>query len=489
MATHTSKRVGVLGGLGVGLAGLALIVGVGFSAPPTSEPDLVTQLPIARDGQPNARWIDTVEVPGKVLFRFDTVIFNQGGALDVSRTSANGPTCQTVWPGGVPTNNLGQAGPCTKDLLANKIAYSSVKGHNHFHTQLAAAYELDTTDGTLVSKAAKNTAGFCLYDSWTQVPGYYANGTICHPGDPGYTDVVREGISNDMGDFYGSQLGDQWVDVTGVVPGQYVLRAEANPAKLYIESNYSNNVATDPVTIPGATATTPPAASTPAGAALDIPISGSVVGASELSRRPTCGDGETLSATCTTQAQPGKLTFQVSSAPDVGTVQIVDTASDLSAVARYTPPAGFNGVATFAYTATDSRGLTSRPATVTVTVGTGVTAGTGGGTGDGSTGGGTTGGATKLTVKLKPSFRLLHSGSRTFLAVKGTLPRSQAGRLVRVQRKLGRKITTIGLVRVAKTGRFSRSIRVHAGTLSVRAALGSNASTKAATSAFRRVTG
>jgi hypothetical protein len=35
---------------------------------------------------------------------------------------------------------------------------------------------------------------------------------------------------------------------------------------------------------------------------------------------------------------------------------------------RYTPPRGFRGTATFSYTATDSRGLTSAPARVTVAV-------------------------------------------------------------------------------------------------------------------------
>jgi len=39
--------------------------------------------------------------------------------------------------------------------------------------------------------------------------------------------------------------------------------------------------------------------------------------------------------------------------------------------AVYTPPAGFSGTATFTYTGADSRGLTSKPATVTVKVGAG----------------------------------------------------------------------------------------------------------------------
>ena len=55
-----------------------------------------------------------------------------------------------------------------------------------------------------------------------------------------------------MGDFYGSQLWDQWVDVTDVTPGTYRLYASADPQNIYEESNEGNN-ASDPVdvVIPG----------------------------------------------------------------------------------------------------------------------------------------------------------------------------------------------------------------------------------------------
>jgi hypothetical protein len=94
------------------------------------------------------------------------------------------------------------------------------------------------------------------------------------------------------------------------------------------------------------------------------------------------------------------------SAPTAGQV------SRTGATVRYTPPAGYNGVATFTYTGTDSRGLTSKPATVTITVGTGVA---GGGGTSGGGGGGTTGGATRpkpkavsLSVRsLKPTKKAL----------------------------------------------------------------------------------
>src|SRR4051794_39620790 len=47
--------------------------------------------------------VDTFEQPGHVLYRFDTVLANKGGTLDIYRDSANGHVIQAIWPRGVPT--------------------------------------------------------------------------------------------------------------------------------------------------------------------------------------------------------------------------------------------------------------------------------------------------------------------------------------------------------------------------------------------------
>ena len=357
------------------------MVGVGLSVGPANQPDLVPLLPTS---SPNGRWADSVEVPGRVLYRFDTVIYNQGGgALDVYRGANDPTTFQKIWPSGTPENALSEVPTGGINLgAAGQIRYSSVTGHNHFHTQLVAAYELDTTAGALVTKAAKNTAGFCLYDSWvsdSQPTGYFADGTICHPQTPDYTGVVREGISPQYGDFYGSQLTDQWVDVTDVTPGSYRLRATVDPDGLYTESDEGDNTTTANVVIPGVGgpappppggppggAAPPPPPPRPAGTAVSVPLAATVVGASVKSRLPTCQENETGKASCMTTATPGAATLAVQQpGAGQGSVRLAGTA------AVYTPPAGFTGTATFTYTGTDSRGLTSRAATVTVKVGTG----------------------------------------------------------------------------------------------------------------------
>ncbi len=52
-----------------------------------------------------------------------------------------------------------------------------------------------------------------------------------------------QGISMNCGDRYGSHLDCQWIDVTGVPLGRYILRQTVNPDRLALESDYENNIA------------------------------------------------------------------------------------------------------------------------------------------------------------------------------------------------------------------------------------------------------
>ncbi len=51
-----------------------------------------------------------------------------------------------------------------------------------------------------------------------------------------------QGISVNCGDFYGSHLDCQWIDVTDVPLGRYILRQSVNPDQLAQESDYKNNI-------------------------------------------------------------------------------------------------------------------------------------------------------------------------------------------------------------------------------------------------------
>jgi hypothetical protein len=62
----------------------------------------------------------------------------------------------------------------------------------------------------------------------------------CGKGDPGLLEV-REGISPGYGDDYVPRLEGQYVDITSVPAGRYVLVHRANPERSLEESYYGNN--------------------------------------------------------------------------------------------------------------------------------------------------------------------------------------------------------------------------------------------------------
>ena len=58
---------------------------------------------------------------------------------------------------------------------------------------------------------------------------------------------LRTGISVGWADIYDTSVPGQYIDVTGLPPGQYTLEIEVNPERTLVESNYSNNIVTVPV--------------------------------------------------------------------------------------------------------------------------------------------------------------------------------------------------------------------------------------------------
>lgn len=122
-----------------------------------------------------------------------------------------------------------------------------------------------------------------------------------------------------------------------------------------------------PRTIPGARAAFA-AASTTAGRRVEIELRGAVVAPEIPARRSgDCLPQPTNEACYIRPGGGGPLDFALVRAPEHGSVTITD-GGGLTATATYTPRRGFSGRDSFAYVATDARGLTSAPATASVTV-------------------------------------------------------------------------------------------------------------------------
>ena len=121
----------------------------------------------------------------------------------------------------------------------NTFEYSSC--HDHYHFREYADYRLLDMAGNIVARGHKQA--FCLVDLW-QPPGLRGRST------PQFNHCGFQGISAGWADVYHRGLDCQWIDITGVPSGRYVLEVVVNPARVIREHNYTNNTARTEVVIP-----------------------------------------------------------------------------------------------------------------------------------------------------------------------------------------------------------------------------------------------
>lgn len=127
------------------------------------------------------------------------------------------------------------------------LRYANVDSHHHWHYLDFDRYELLRPDGSLVVRDRKS--GFCMADHYGQAPGKLAH-RVPHPvffsncafGDPGAT-ALEEGVSVGYTDRYPANFHGQYVSLTGLPAGTYVLVHRANPNMLLRELRYDNDAA------------------------------------------------------------------------------------------------------------------------------------------------------------------------------------------------------------------------------------------------------
>ena len=110
--------------------------------------------------------------------------------------------------------------------------------HMHFHFRDYAFYELVSADGVV---ATGHKQAFCLMDTDQVDPD-------SNPASP--FNCENQGIHRGWSDRYSAHLPCQWIDITDVVPGNYLLRVRINYDHVLPESNYADNLLELPVTIP-----------------------------------------------------------------------------------------------------------------------------------------------------------------------------------------------------------------------------------------------
>jgi hypothetical protein len=150
---------------------------------------------------------------GRTLVHFTASTRNEGAA-DLVLGDPGCPEDCAAFPGPTCTNELFECSP--------------LGGHGHPHFTQYALYEILPAPGA-TAVASGHKQSFCLEDSDCAIRTY---------------NCFNQGLTAGCKDVYPPfVLGCQYVDVTGLPGGRYVLRFTVNYAQVLLESRYDNNVA------------------------------------------------------------------------------------------------------------------------------------------------------------------------------------------------------------------------------------------------------
>jgi hypothetical protein len=213
------------------VAGVALLVAAGGIAEPRDS--VARQFPIYDNGGKPDLTVD----PQRFVAQMGIVdrVFEAGSCeLDEGTVGAAG--VRRILRFDVVLINGGQTIALGTPSFDNPI-YEFAQCHNHWHIKGFADYRLLKSDGTTAIRGHKQA--FCFISSFKYTNDY--NGQ----DKPNFT-CNNQGIQSGYGDWYYKQLSGQWIDITGVPEGDYVVQVTINAAGMFDEgkNDYPNVVET-----------------------------------------------------------------------------------------------------------------------------------------------------------------------------------------------------------------------------------------------------
>jgi Lysyl oxidase len=139
-------------------------------------------------------------------------------------------------------------GPRARVRGVGQLQYVVSPDHRHWHLLRFERYELRRPGGS-VSLVDDRKTGFCLGDRYTVV-GKSLPHRASHPSFTSRCGLeqtqllgIREGISVGYGDDYVANLEGQYLPLTGLADGRYVLIHRVNGDRRIHEVSYGNNAA------------------------------------------------------------------------------------------------------------------------------------------------------------------------------------------------------------------------------------------------------
>ena len=181
---------------------------------------------------------------GRRLLRFSTVVVNIG----------NGPLKMYGYDPSDGVASIGDTLKVRQQILRSDGTWRvrettatmqyAADGHNHFHALDLQRIRIQNLDHETIRNSAKT--GFCFLDSYnygSPKPSRFNSEHYVCAIAPNKT--VPMGIAINWGDIYRSTLAFQWIDITGMPSGDYLIKIIADPSwqtgGRFLESDETNN--------------------------------------------------------------------------------------------------------------------------------------------------------------------------------------------------------------------------------------------------------
>lgn len=187
-----------------------------------TDPNACNYNPLATVSDNSCIYFPSPQCPGgpDLVIMQDAILnsieIRQQAATDcmVEEGCMNGYGERTVLAFDTHIKNIGDMDYYIGSPATNPDQFTFENCHGHAHYEGYADYILYSQDGGVIPIGQKN--GFCVLD------------LECGDGGTAQYGCGNMGISHQCGDIYGAYLDCQWVDITDVEPGEYILAVKVN---------------------------------------------------------------------------------------------------------------------------------------------------------------------------------------------------------------------------------------------------------------------
>jgi Lysyl oxidase len=178
---------------------------------------------------------------GQRRLRMSTTIVNIGPGAFETRASRRNTGQSTM----IVSQRIYNSSGGTRVQSTTEVARYAGDGHNHWHVQNVAHYELYAKSGKGPALKGDSKVGFCFFDTNAyrlSLPGAPGGRQYVQTGCGTQNSLfVKNGLSVGWSDVYPWNIGLQWINVTGLPAGEYLLKLTVNPNGQFKETRTSNN--------------------------------------------------------------------------------------------------------------------------------------------------------------------------------------------------------------------------------------------------------